>query len=338
MQTYRDQATLSRRLATICTDVPIAMDLDYFLLSQPDLGAVREIFKELEFTKLVRDLPEEDRSEKKDYRLVTDWDTFQALMHRLKETRHFAIDVETTSLNPMHAKLVGISVSCAPCQAFYIPLGHRCPEGARQLATAEALGALKPILEDPEIRKVGQNIKYDWIVLRRCGIELQGIPCDTMVASYLLNPTKHNHNLSEIAREYLDITMTDYAEVVGSGNKALSFDQVDFERARDYSCDDAAITFQLSQLLLPRLREQGSEELFHRIEIPLFRVLAKMEMNGVKVDVRLLEEFSKEVETQLQNKAEKIHALAGEPFNINSSQQLGRVLFEKLKLPMGKKT
>jgi DNA polymerase-1 len=197
---------------------------------------------------------------------------------------------------------------------------------------------LKPILEDPEIKKVGQNLKYEWIVLRRYGIEIQGILCDTMIASYLLNPTKHNHNLSEIAREYLDIPMTEYAEVVGTGGKAIPFDQVDLERARDYSCADAEVTLQLSRLLLPKLAEDDSKDLFDQVEIPLLIVLAKVERNGVKIDIDLLNDFSKELDHQLQQKMERIHALAGEVFNINSSQQLGKILFQKLGLPVIKRT
>jgi DNA polymerase-1 len=199
------------------------------------------------------------------------------------------------------------------------------------------LKQLKPILEDREVKKVGQNLKYEWIVLKRYGIHLQGIHCDTMIASYLLNPTKHKHNLSEIAREYLDRTLIDYKEVVGSGGKAVTFDQIELERARDYSCEHADVSLQLSHLLLPQL-EEGLEGLFHQVEVPLLIVLAKMEMNGVKIDADLLQEFSKEIETQLQQKIERIYGLAGEVFNINSSQQLGKILFDKLKLPVVKKT
>ena len=140
---------------------------------------------------------------------------------------------------------------------------------------------------------MGQNIKYEWIVLKRYGIDLQGIHCDTMIASYLLNPTKHNHNLGEIAREYLDRKVTEYKEVVGTGGKAVTFDQVDLERARDYSCEDADVTLQLSHLLLPKLEKEGFQDLYEKVEIPLVVVLAKMEMNGVKIDVDLLKDFRK---------------------------------------------
>jgi DNA polymerase-1 len=238
----------------------------------------------------------------------------------------------------MWADLVGMSLSHTPDQAFYIPVGHQPREGTEQLPLSWVLERLKPLLEDEALEKVGQNIKYEWIVLKRYGIELQGIEGDTMIASYLLNPTKHNHNLSETAREYLDRSVTDYKEVAGTGAKALTFDQIDLEKAKDYSCEDADVTLQLSQLLLPKLTEGGFKDLFDEVEMPLLVVLAKMEMNGVKIDIDLLNEFSKEMEIQLQQKEERIYTLAGEVFNINSSQQLGKILFDKLRLPVIKKT
>lgn len=338
LETYGEQARLSRQLATIRTDLPISIELKDFILPPPDSKSLREIFKELEFNKLLKDLPEEKQSEDKDYRLITEWDAFEALLKDLKEQKTFSIDLETTSQYPMWADLVGISLSHTPHQAFYIPLGHRQGDAIKQLPLARVLEELKPILEDPEIKKVGQNLKYEWIVLRRYGIDLQGILCDTMIASYLLNPTKHNHNLSEIAREYLDIPMTEYAEVVGTGAKAIPFDQITLERARDYSCADAEVTLQLSRLLLPKLAEDDSRDLFDRVEVPLLIVLAKVERNGVKIDIDLLNDFSKEIDHQLQQKMERIYAFAGEVFNINSSQQLGKILFEKLGLPVIKRT
>ena len=238
----------------------------------------------------------------------------------------------------MWADLVGISVSYAPHQAFYIPLAHRNKEATQQLPLPWVLEQLKPILEKEQVKKVGQNIKYEWIVLKRYGIHLQGIQGDTMIASYLLNPTKHNHNLSEIAQEYLNRSVTDYKEVVGSGMKAVTFDQIEPEKARDYSCEDADVTLQLSHLLFPKLEEGGFKDLFDQVEMPLVMVLAKMEMNGVKIDLDLLQQYSKEIETQLQQKIERIYGFAGEVFNVNSSQQLGKILFDKLKLPVVKKT
>jgi DNA polymerase-1 len=338
LEAHAEQARLSRALATIQTDVPITYQLDDFALSPPDLKGLREIFKELEFNKFLKELPIEKGADKKDYRLITDRDEFLALLEDLRRAKCFAIDLETTSPYPMWADLVGISLSYTTHQAFYIPLGHRPPEAKNQLPLSWVLEQLKPLLEDTGMKKVGQNLKYEWIVLKRYGVHLQGIHCDTMIASYLLNPTKHNHNLGEIAREYLDRAVTDYKEVVGGGGKALTFDQIDLEKAKDYSCEDAEVALQLSHLLLPKLEEGGFKELFDQVELPLLVVLAKMEMNGVKIDTDLLQEFSKEIEAQLQQKMDRIYGLAGEVFNINSSQQLGRILFEKLKLPVVKKT
>ena len=338
LETYGEQARLSRDLATIHTDVPIPYQLKDFALLPPDPKSLREILKELEFNKLLKELPEEKAPGQTDYRLITDQNEFLTLLEDLKKAGVFAIDLETTSPHPMWADLVGMSLSQTPHQAFYIPVGHQHREGKGQLPLPWVLEKLKPVLEDEALKKVGQNIKYEWIVLKRYGIPLQGIQCDTMIASYILNPTKHNHNLSEIAREYLDRSVTDYKEVAGVGAKALTFDQIDLERARDYSCEDADVTLQLAHLLVPKLTEGGFKDLFDQVEMPLLIVLAKMEMNGVKIDIDLLNEFSKELEVQLQQKEDRIYALAGEVFNINSSQQLGKILFDKLKLPVIKKT
>ncbi len=335
LENHGELARLSRTLATIRTDVPISFRKEDFRLSSPDSGSLRSLFKELEFHKLLRELPGEVSEGKtgREYRLITDQGQFLSLLQDLKESKGFAVDVESTSIYPMWAKLVGISLSHTPGQAFYIPLGHQQGE---QLLLHWVLERLKPLLEDEALKKAGQNIKYDWIVLKHHGIDLRGILCDTMIASYLLNPTKHNHNLGAIAREYLDREVTDYKEV--TGGKSVTFDQVDLQKARDYSCEDAEVTFHLSCLLLPKLKEEGVAELFEKVEMPLAVVLAKIEMNGVKIDIDLLSDFSKEIENRLFQKMDRIYGLAGEVFNINSSQQLGKILFDKLKLPVVKKT
>jgi len=338
LMAHGEQARLSRHLATIRTDVPIPCRLADFSLHDPDLSRLREIFKEMEFNKLLKDLPEEERSAERDYRLVMDRNEFLSLLEDLKHAKSFAIDLETTSQYPVWADLVGISLSHTAHQAFYVPVGHRQLDAAGQLPRSWVLEELKPLLENDEVKKVGQNIKYDWIVLKNHGIHLKGILGDTMIASYLLNPTKHNHNLAEIAREYLDRSMTDYKEVAGTGAKAVTFDQVELAKARDYSCADADVTLQLSKLLFPKLEEEKLRELFDQVEMPLCIVLATMERDGVKIDVDLLRAFSKELEVLLQQKIDRIYGLAGEVFNINSSQQLGKILFEKLGLPPVKKT
>ncbi len=338
LEQYGAQARISRKLAELPTDLPISFQVEDFTVPPPDLRTLRELFRELEFTKLLKELPSEEssRDHERDYRLILKEEEFLSLIENLRGGSWISIDLETTSPYPVWANLVGISLSYQPHQAFYIPVGHQGPHPLSQLPLSQVLGGLKPILEDPSIKKVGQNIKYEWIVLKRYGIELQGILCDTMIASYLLNPTKHNHNLSELARDYLDLKLIEYQEVAGS--KGVTFDQVELEKAKDYGGQDADVTLQLSHLLLPKLKEEGLQKLFEEVEMPLSIVLAKMEMNGVKIDTDLLREFSKEIEIQLRQKIERIYSLAGEVFNINSSQQLGKILFEKLKLPVIKKT
>lgn len=338
LEQYGEQARISRKLAELPTDLPVSFQLEDFAVPSPDLRTLRKLFKELEFTKLLKELPTEEplQDYEREYRLILKEEEFLSLIEDLRKASWISIDLETTSPFPMWANLVGISLSYHPHQAFYIPVGHQGPHAHSQLPLSQVLEGLKPILADPWIKKVGQNIKYEWIVLKRYGIELRGILCDTMIASYLLNPTKHNHNLSELAREYLDRELMEFQEVTGA--KGMTFDQVELEKAKNYGAQDADVTLQLSQLLLPKLREEGLLRLFEEVEMPLAVVLAKVEMNGVKIDSELLKEFSKEIEIQLQQKIERIYGLAGEVFNINSSQQLGKILFEKLKLPVIKKT
>ena len=334
---FGEQATLSKRLATIATDVPLEYSLKDFALSEPVVETLKEIFRELEFGKFLRELTSETLSTE-DYHIVTEEDHFLNLVGELKGCRGFAFDFETTSRDPMLAELVGLSFSFNPHQAYYIPLGHRYPGVQKQLGKEFVLGELKSLFQDEKLKKYGQNIKYEYVLLKRSGIELKGIECDTMVASYLVNPTKHNHNLEEIAREYLDHRMISYKDVVGSGKREVTFDQVDLNTAKNYSCEDSDVTFLVSQILLPKLADEGLKDLFDEVEVPLIEVLAHMEMNGVKIDRSLLEEMSKESESQLASIAHRIYLLAGEQFNINSSQQLSKILFEKLKLPTVKKT
>jgi DNA polymerase-1 len=340
LETYRDLARLSRELATIHTDIPVPHHLDDFSLPPPDLKSLKEIFRELEFNKLLKELLEKKPapSPEKDYRLITDEKELLELIDVLRKATSFSFDLETTSPYPMWSDLVGIGLSHEPNQAFYIPMGHQPQQSQKQLPLRWVLEQLKPLFEDGGVKKVSQDVKFVWIILKRYGIHLQGMEGDTMIASYLLNPTRHSHTLSEIAQEYLDRSLMNYKELVGSGLKEITFDRIEFEKARGYGCECADITLQLSRLLFPKLKDDGLNELFDHLEMPLAIVLSKMEMNGVKIDADLLREYSKEIEAQLQQKMERIYGLAGEAFNINSSQQLGKILFEKLKLPMIRKT
>ncbi len=334
---FGEQAKLSKLLATISTDVPLEYDLRDLASSEPDVEELKEVFRELEFSKFLKEITRETLS-MEDYHKVTEEDQFSNLVGDLRGCQGFSFDCETTSRDPMVAELVGLSFSFVPHQAFYVPVGHRYIGVPRQLGKELVLSQLKPFLEDEKLRKYGQNLKYEYVLLKRSGIELRGIACDTMVASYLVNPTKHNHSLEEIAREYLDHRMISYKDVVGSGKKEVTFDQVDLNTAKNYSCEDSDVALLVSHILLPKVEEEGLTDLFNRVEIPLIEVLAHMEMNGVKIDRSLLEEMSKEFGNKLATIEDRIYLLAGERFNVNSSQQLAKILFEKLRLPKVKRT
>ena len=332
---FHDQAILSRRLVAINTEVPLSVKASSFKVSAPDSQKLAELFKILEFRKLQQRFPIQGGLSKKDYRAIVDDEALKSLIRELDKAKCFAVDLETTAKDPMKASIVGISFAHRPNQAVYIPLHH---SAGTQLEPDKTLARLKPLLEDPRLTKVGQNIKYDWIVLRRSGIELKGVIFDTMVASYLLNPTLRAHNLEMIAAEYLNHTMITYEEVTGSGKHQIGFDQVSIQDAVPYACEDADITLMASEVLGPKLQEVGLERLFQEVEMPLIPVLLDMEMSGVCVDRARLQSISKDFDRQLHQIQERIYAIAGEEFNIQSHQQLGRILFEKLNLPLQKKT
>jgi len=238
----------------------------------------------------------------------------------------------------MQARLVGLSFSMAPGEAWYIPVGHNYLGVPEQLSREAVLERLRPILTNPAIRKIGQNIKYDWTVLRRHGADISGVAFDTMVASYLINPGKRAHGLDQIALDFLGHKNISYEEVAGKGKQAVTFDQVTIDKAVPYACEDADITLRAHDVFVPLLEEGGLTDLMKRVEMPLLPVLMSMEMTGVCVDRQKLHDLSKSFAGQLDLLERQIHELAGEAFNINSSQQLGYILFEKLNLPTQKKT
>jgi DNA polymerase-1 len=335
---FREQAVLSRRLVAINTGVPLSVEIASLRVSGPDAERLARLFKDLEFQRLQKQFPVKSDLTHKNYRVILDDEALQALMDELKQAAVFAVDTETTAKDPMRAELVGLSFACRPNEAAYIPLRHRYPGVPVQLDPKRTLASLKPLLEDPKLAKVGQNIKYDWIVLKRSGIELQGVMFDTMVASYLLNPTERAHNLETIAAEYLDHRMISYKEVTGDKKGNKGFDKVPIQDAVPYACEDADITLMAYEVLKPKLQEGGLDGLFKELEMPLIPVLVDMEMSGIGVDRGYLKAVSKEFERQLHETEGRIHAMAGESFNIQSPQQLGHILFEKLKLPIQKKT
>ena len=338
LTSFQHQAVLSRRLVAINTQVPLSAEPSSFKVSAPNRERLAGLFKVLEFRRLQEIFPVKTDLSKKDYRPILDDKALKSLIHELKKAKIFAVDLETTAKNPMQASIVGVSFSHRQNEAVYIPLRHSEQNAGTQLEAEQTLAQLKPLLEDPRLAKVGQNIKYDWIVLKRSGIELKGVVFDTMVASYLLNPTRRAHNLETIAAEYLDHKMITYKEVTSGAQGDKGFQNVPIADAVPYACEDADITLMAYKVLEPGLREGGFESLFNEVEMPLTGVLVDMEMSGIRVDKARLQSISKDFERQLHQIQERIYAVAGEEFNIQSHQQLGRILFEKLKLPIQKKT
>ncbi len=331
----RELAYLSRKLVTIDTAVDLDCTWQDLKAAEPDMDALRGLFKEFEFTRLLKTLEVETRADK-NYHLVTERKDILDLFAELRSRGGFTLDLETTSEHPMLAKIVGISFAWQDHEAYYIPVAH---QGLKNQPDREfVLSELKPLLEDPDIKKTGHNIKYEYIIFKRNGITLQGIGCDTMVASYVLNPSKYKHNLDDVALDHLDHRMIAFKDVVGTGKKAVTFDMVPIDRACEYACEDSDITEMLSDLLLPKVREEGFEELYYTVEMPLVPVLAEMEMTGVKVDMGFLQGLSREFGKELTEIEARIYELAGEEFKINSPKQLGVILFEKLGLPVVKKT
>ncbi len=338
LETHKEQALLSRRLVTIDTHVSLKFNVEDFHLKSPDNALLADLFKELEFRQLQEAFPRPSDLSRKKYRAVQDLDALENVIARLSTAERFALDTETTSQNPMRAELVGLSFSMTPHEAWYIPCAHQYPDVPPQLSLDDVLQRLKPLLENEAVRKIGQNIKYDWMVLARYGVHLKGVDFDTMLASYLINPSKRAHNLDQIALDYLDHKTITYEAIVGKGNKKAGFAGVSIEKAVPYACEDADITLLAYHKLLSRLEELGLTELLQTVEMPLVPVLMKMEMTGITVDEERLRELSRSLETELEQIEDSIYALAGETFNINSSQQLGMILFEKLGLPIQKKT
>ncbi|WP_136515607.1 DNA polymerase I [Geomonas edaphica] len=335
---FADQARLCRTLATIDCDVPIEYDIDDFAVTPPDNRRLAALFREYGFATLLKDLTSSPTLSCERYSVVLTEADLRALVEKLEKAPAFAIDLETTSLNPYEARIVGYAVSCHGHEAYYIPVGHRYLGAPEQLSEELVLQLLGPLLADPNRKKIGQNLKYDYQVLKLSGTELSGIWCDTMLAAYLVNPSRNSQGLDALALEYLDHRMISYSEVVGSGKCELNFSEVDLDRAGPYSCEDADATFLLHEILLPKVREQGMEKLLFEVEMPLMEILADMELQGVKLDVELLKELSTGFGQQLIELEAKIHAHCGGPFNINSPKQLGEMLFGRMGLASGKKT
>jgi len=333
-----EELRTSLSLVTLKNDVPVDQTLDDLAVSDLDTQAVRALFEELEFARLVNELVPREALGREGYRTVTTEQELDDLVARLQKVDRFAFDTETDNRDPMRASLVGISFSWSDGEAAYIPLDHSYLGVPTQLAVENVRKKLGPILADPHKKKIGQNIKYDLKVLDRAGWDVKGIFFDTMIASWLDNPDRRRHGLDEMASELFGHTMISYKELTKRGREQVSFVEVPVEEASTYSCEDADVTFRAVEPLAAGLKEKGLVDLFDEVEMPLVTVLNDMEMAGVLLDTGLLAGISRDLGERLKDLESRIHEGAGHPFNINSPRQLGQVLFTELGLPPVKKT
>ena len=265
-------------------------------------------------------------------------DELKSMIGELEGAGRFAFDLETTSLNPMKARIVGFSFSARAGRAFYVPVGHETMDSGPQLLLEDVLAEVSPLLESTEFEKIGQNIKYDIAVLKEAGREVRGPLFDTMLASYLLLSSRRSHGMDHLAQEYFGVTTIKYADLCGKGAKQILFSHVPVDAAAPYACQDADITYRLAVEMAPQLKNDGLMNLFEEMEVPLLRVLLDMERAGIRLDREFLQNMGKELELRLDQMRGYIHEMAGEEFNINSTQQLRVILFEKLNLPVFRKT
>lgn len=343
LETHAEQAIMSLALATIKCDVPLEKDWQEFELREADLGDLINLYRELEFKKLLQELegtqtsvePEEIR---RDYQLVTTTDGLEQILSQIRQSPKVAFSVMISAEGSFGSDLVGLALAWGPEQSCYLPLSHQSESGSASLDQSVVMRLLAPILSDPRVQKVIHNSKPAWIILNSLGVELSGLQFDTMLGAYVLDPGKRVQNLEVLAREHLDVSLVAFEDLVGTGKKRRSIASVPLEQVSSYAGDQAVFALQLADILDEKIKAANQVTLFNDIELPLVKVLARMEIKGVKVDVERMDLLAKGFSERLEVSAGKIFHMAGEPFNINSPQQLGRILFDKLGLPMGKKT
>ena len=343
-----DQLPLSRELTTIKCDVELELSIDDLNLRPPQVEKLKQLYTELEFKSWLNNLASADEaaepvstdsaSSETKYETVLDAHSFECWINKLKKSDQFAFDTETTSLDYMKARVVGVSFAVEVGEAAYVPFAHDYPGAPDQLSEQDVLGVLKPLLEDNSAKKIGQNLKYDAHVLANHDINLVGIAQDTMLESYVLDSTQR-HNMDDLALRFLGHTTIHFEDIAGKGIKQLTFNQIDLEQAGPYAAEDADITLQLHHKLSAALDEEPAlKKVYQEIELPLLSVLLKIERTGVMIDASMLKKQSRQLAERLKELEKQAYDEAGETFNLASPKQLSGILFEKLKIPTQKKT
>ena len=348
----KDKAMISKQLVTLKDDVPLKNDAADFIIKDINKDKLYDFLRDMEFNRLLsqaisfygeptkKDFKDKTLVKKnnkintKTYKTISKEKQLDELIKKLDEKSVIAVDTETSSLNPQEADLVGISVCYEANEAFYIPVGHK---ERTELKKDIVLKKLKPILEDPSIKKVGQNIKYDFIIFKNNGIELSSVE-DTMLLSYTLDAGNNRHNMDTLSELHLGHKTISYKDLVGSGKKQLKFADVDIKLATEYAAEDADITLRLYEVLSERVSDEKLERVYEQFEKPMIKILSRLEMNGIKVDDAYLKKLSKKFEERLITIEKEIYKISGKKFNIGSPKQLGEIIYNDLKIAKLKKT
>jgi DNA polymerase-1 len=344
LETFKDQAYLAQKLATVACDVPVDIAIDGMGIQEPDRQALTELFGRLGFKSWHREFHESDAVDSEPtlasegYTLVRTEAELAALVDALRSAPLIAFDTETTGLDPRRSDLVGLSFAVDAKRAWYVPVRHRGPGDEKHLGPDTVLAALDPILADAARPKAAHNAKFDIQVLRHAGVTVRGLTFDTMLASYLLDPGRYAHSLDNVALDRLNYKTTKFTDVAGTGKSQVTFDYVPLATARDYACEDAQVVVALEALFRPELEAAGLTGLLTDLELPLCQVLAEMEDTGVRIDSARLEALSAELGARAERLEADAQVLAGEPFSLGSPKQIGHILFEVLGLPSSKKT
>ena len=347
----KDKALLSKQLVTLKDDVPIKINPSEFLIKKINKDKLYNFLREMEFNRLLsqaisfygepgeKNFSQDKKSKPskintKQYQKITKENDLNKLIIDLNKKSIISVDTETSSLDPQVAELIGISLSYAENISFYIPIGHKNIKGLNKDFVVKKL---KPILEDPSIKKVGQNIKYDFIILKKYGVELNSVE-DTMLLSYTLDAGNNRHNMDTLSELHLNHKTISYKDLVGSGKKQLKFSEVDIDKATEYAAEDADVTLRLYEILSERVSDEKLSQIYEAFEKPMIKILSKLETYGIKVDDNYLKELSKKFEKRLEKIEKEIFKISGKEFNIGSPKQLGEIIYNELKIAKLKKT
>tara|TARA_B100000131_G_scaffold181437_1_gene175122 strand:- start:512 stop:3283 length:2772 start_codon:yes stop_codon:yes gene_type:complete len=348
----KEKALISKKLVTLKKDVPVKERLENFILKEVDKDKLFNFLREMEFNRLLSSaistygepkfkkdettssFEKSDKINTKNYKLIDQIDELDEWIHEAEENGEFAIDTETTSLDPHQAELVGISISTKIGKACYIPISHT---SGKCIDKKKVINKLRPILEDQSIKKIGQNIKFDYIIFYHNGVNLNSLE-DTMLISYVLDAGKNRHNMDTLSEIHLGHKPISYKDLVGTGKKQINFKDVDIKKALEYAAEDADITFRLYKILKTNLNKEKLLNIYEIFEKPMIKILAGMEISGIKVDDKFLKILSKKFEKKIKDLEQKIFKISKKEFNIASTKQLGEILYNELKISTLKKT